>query len=219
MTSTVSRDVHAGQAVYSKATLAIYDILVLGVSNRFIWKCPTPRLLELYNTHASSNHLDVGVGTGFFLDRCSFPSNPEIVLVDLNPSSLEATTQRIRRYNPRSYRRNILEPLELPDERFDSVGINYLLHCIPGDIQTKATALDHINTYLNPGGVVFGSTLLQGGVYRTALAKRLMKLYNARGIFCNVKDDLAGLSEALASRFSESNVDVIGSAALFWARK
>ncbi len=43
MTSEVRQDVVAGQAVYTKAILAMYDLLVLGVSNPFIWKCPTPR--------------------------------------------------------------------------------------------------------------------------------------------------------------------------------
>ena len=58
-----SEDVEAGQAVYSRRVLGIYDILVLGLSNRWIWKCPTKHLLEHYNRCLSSNHLDVGVGT------------------------------------------------------------------------------------------------------------------------------------------------------------
>ncbi len=120
MKSEFQKDVMAGQAVYSKAMLATYDLFVLGLSNRFMWKCPTPRLLAHYNAHVSSSHLDLGVGTGFFLDRCAFPNNPRIVLVDLNPNCLEATARRISRYQPKTYRRNVLEPLELDEERFDS---------------------------------------------------------------------------------------------------
>ena len=30
----------AGQAVYTKQALKAYDFAVLGVSNRFLWKCP-----------------------------------------------------------------------------------------------------------------------------------------------------------------------------------
>lgn len=37
--------VRAGQAVYSRRVLALYDWFVLGISNRFVWKCPTPQLL------------------------------------------------------------------------------------------------------------------------------------------------------------------------------
>ena len=60
-------DVRAGQAVYSPRVLRTYDLFVLGLSNRLIWKCPTKKLLAFYNEHVSGNHLDVGVGTGYFL--------------------------------------------------------------------------------------------------------------------------------------------------------
>ena len=100
----ISKQVEAGQAVYTKLTLAIYDLWVLGISNRLIWKCPSFHLLELYNQHISGNHLDLGVGTGFFLDRCTFPtSNPRLFLMDLNPNSLEVTSRRVARYHPKTY--------------------------------------------------------------------------------------------------------------------
>lgn len=42
--SVTTEQIEAGQAVYTKSNLAVYDFVVLGVSNRFIWKCPTARL-------------------------------------------------------------------------------------------------------------------------------------------------------------------------------
>lgn len=76
--------VHAGQAVYTRNILSAYDILVLGLSNRYIWQCPSARIESLYNTHVSANHLDVGVGTGYFLDRCRYPATkPRVALMDL----------------------------------------------------------------------------------------------------------------------------------------
>ncbi len=36
--------IEAGQAVYTKRTLALYDMVVLGISNHFIWKCPTRQI-------------------------------------------------------------------------------------------------------------------------------------------------------------------------------
>jgi len=66
----MDEEVVAGQAVYSKRVLGNYDLVVLGLSNRFLWRCPTERLLEHYNRHVTENHLDVGVGTGYFLDNC-----------------------------------------------------------------------------------------------------------------------------------------------------
>lgn len=217
----IKREVWAGQAVYSKALLAVYDHFVLGVSNRLIWKCPTSHLLKLYDRHISPNHLDIGVGTGFFLDRCAFSAHPRLILVDLNTNSLEVTAKRIRRYHPKAYRRNILEPLMIEEHPFDSIGMNYLLHCLPGAMQTKAIVFDHIYPYLKPGGTVFGSTLLQGGVQRSLFAKALMRLYNKKGIFCNEGDDLESLRKELKNRFPESCVEIAGCAcaALFWACK
>ena len=70
----------------------------------------------------TANHLDVGVGTGYFLDRCYLPSQtPRVALMDLNSNTLEFTSRRIARYNPKTYRRNILDPINLNVEKFDSV--------------------------------------------------------------------------------------------------
>jgi len=214
-----SEQVAAGQAVYTKRTLVAYDFIVLGVSNRFLWKCPTRRLEAHYNEHVTANHLDVGVGTGYFLDRCRFPSHaPRVALMDLNPVALEFAARRIARYKPETYRRNVLEPISLDGRQFNSVGINYLLHCIPGSMESKSVVFDHLKALMNPGAVLFGSTLLQGGVPRNWLAKRLMDAYNKKGIFSNQRDDLEGLERALRQRFREVSVEVVGCAALFSGR-
>lgn len=213
-----AKQVEAGQAVYSKRTLAAYDFVVLGVSNRFIWQCPTDGLEQHYNKHVSANHLDVGVGTGYFLDRCRFPSpTPRVALMDLNAETLAFASQRIARYKPETYRRNVLEPIAIDAGKFDSVGINYLLHCIPGSIESKAVAFDHLKALMNPNAILFGSTLLQGGVPRSWVARRLMDLYNKKGIFANERDDLDGLQRALTRRFRNVSVQVVGCAALFSA--
>ena len=213
-------DVQAGQAVYSKKILTIYDLYVLGFSNRLIWRIPTPNILKLYNANISTRHLDVGVGTGYFLDKCQFPvPNPNIVLMDLNNNSLSASADRISRYQPACYIRNILEPVELPEQPFDSIGINYLFHCLPGSIPEKAAALDHLIPHLNEGGVIFGSTLLQGGVKRSLAARWLMETYNRKGIFHNRNDSLEDLQNALHSRFKRVEIIPKGCAALFRAWK
>ena len=70
---------------------------------------------------------------------------------------------------------------------------------------------------LNPGAVVFGSTLLQGGVARGFAAQRLMAFYNSKGIFSNTQDDLETLTRQLEKRFSAVSVETVGCAALFSA--
>lgn len=214
-----NEQLEASQAIYTKQTLALYDLTVLAISNRLAWKCPTKRLLKHYNQMVTANHLDVGVGTGYFLDRCYLPSQtPRVALMDLNSNTLEFTSRRIARYNPKTYRRNILDPINLNVEKFDSVGINYVLHCVPGNLKTKSVALDYLKALMNPNAVLFGSTILQGGVSINWLAKRLMAIYNKKGIFSNQHDNLEDLKSALNQRFKDISVEVIGCVALFSGR-
>ncbi|HEV8499882.1 MAG TPA: class I SAM-dependent methyltransferase [Gemmatimonadaceae bacterium] len=217
--STFAEQVVAGQAVYSKRLLSVYDLTVLGFSNRLIWNSSTQRVLELYDAYVTGNHLDVGVGTGYFLDHCrTLPQAARIALVDLNQNSLDFTARRIFRYRPQTYRRNVLEPIVIDGPRFDSVSMSYLLHCLPGAIDSKAVAFDHLAPLMNPGAVLFGATLLHDGVPRTWLAKRMMDVYNKKGIFSNQRDNLAGLKRELQRRFRDVSLEVVGCAALFAGR-
>lgn len=177
-------EIDAGQAVYTRRNLAVYDWLVHGVSNRWIWRCPTQRLVDLYRTHATGNHLDVGVGTGLLMDRAELPDDSRLVLVDLNENCLALTSQRLARYRPTTYVRNVLEPLRLNDEApFDSAGVNYLLHCVPGTMADKAVVFRCVAEYLAPGGVLFGSTLLSHEVERSWAARALMRFFQSQRYF------------------------------------
>ena len=206
----------AGQAVYSRALLAVYDVGVLWFSNRFVGRCPSRHMRALYDRKAGARHLDVGVGTGYFLDHCRFPTDtPSITLVDLNENSLRAAAKRIERYRPRVVRANVLEPLELGDVRFDSVGLNFLLHCVPGTIEDKSVVFRNLKPYVEPGGVFFGSTVLTGGVRHTALSRRVNALYNRKGIFANEADSLDGLRRVLEQELGSHELEVRGAVALF----
>lgn len=217
---TLSPEVEAGQAYFTPGNLRVYDAVVLGFNCRFVWKCPTPRILRMYDEHVSANHLDVGVGTGWFLDHCRFPaSEPRLGLMDLNPNSLATTAARVARYHPKTYRRNVLEPIAFDDEPFDSIGMNYLLHCVPGAMRNKAVVFDHLGALLRPGGVLFGATLVTEGAPRSAASKALMRYYNWKRVFSNTEDSVHDLEAALRSRFPQTHVEVVGSAVLFSARK
>lgn len=211
-----SEQVAAGQVVYTKRILGVYNLVALGVHANLFWKCPRQRIVEHYNRHVTANHLDVGVGTGYFLDHCRFPSPaPRVALMDINRNPLDFAARHLARYKPETYLRNVLEPISIDAAKFDSVGVNYLLHCLPGSIETKSVALDHLESLMNPGGVLFGATLLQGGVTRNWAAKRLMDRYNRKGIFSNKHDDVDGLKRTLGQRFRSVSVEIIGCVALF----
>ncbi|AMO58433.1 methyltransferase type 12 [Endozoicomonas montiporae] len=218
--SKITEDqIYKGQAVYSKRVLNIYDIAVLGVSNRYIWKCTTPILLDWFNQHVSSNHLELGVGTGYFPDHCHFPSKtPHLKLVDLNQGALGYASERLRRYRPKTQVHDLLKPFDKHSETFDSISLNYVLHCLPGNLQTKAIVFDHILPLLNTNGTVFGSTILQGGVKRNLAASCLMGIYNRKGIFNNTQDDLDTLHNELNARFASVDIRVTGCVARFSAK-
>lgn len=209
-----------GAAVYTPTTLAFYDLFVLGFSNSLAWKCSSRLILDFYNEHISDRHLDIGVGTGYFLDRCRFRSRqPTIALFDLNTHSLTTTAKRLRRYAPSCHQGDVLQPIDTGMTGFDSIGLNYLLHCLPGNLGTKSVVFEHVKPLINDGGVIFGSTILGKDVPRNFLARRLMKLYNKKGIFSNLSDCRQDLRIGLERHFDDCAVRIEGCVALFSARK
>ncbi|MGI5282745.1 hypothetical protein ACQEVF_05375 [Nonomuraea polychroma] len=94
------RVAHA-QRAYNRATLAIYDRLVLGLGCSLFWRCPAGEMLRLYDRSAGRRHLDIGPGTGYFVDRCRFPTaTPKITLLDLSQPCLDKSAKRLVRYRP-----------------------------------------------------------------------------------------------------------------------
>ena len=208
---------YTGQAIYTRRALRIYDTLVVRFSNSLVWRCPARRIAGQYRRHLTASHLDVGPGTGYYLDRVRFPGDrpPSLTLLDPNPEVLRYAARRLRRYRPLLHAADALKPIALEPASFHSVGLSYVLHCLPGDIDAKAVVFDHVIPLVAPGGVVFGATILNGGVRHARLARRLIGLYNHKGIFSNLHDDVDGLERALASRFEHHALDVSGSVALF----
>jgi len=205
-----------GHAIYTRRTLRLYDWWVLGLSNRFIWRCPTERLEEHYRCHLSGNHLEVGVGTGFFLDRCLEEGTRRLTLLDANRYCLNHAAARLGRFRPELHQENALDPLPPLGAPFDSIGLNYLLHCIPGPMEWKAgTVFDRLLPSLHDEGTLFGSTILGKDVRRPLLAIPAMALYNKRRIFSNREDSLGGLMRALQERFKSFRLEGHGCVVLF----
>ena len=144
--------------------------------------------------------------------------DPRIALVGLNPNSLQAASQRIQRYEPAVYQANVLEPLSLPISGVDSIGMNFLLHCLPGTMESKGVVFRNFRPLLNGGGVLFGTTVLQGGVCPNWAARQLMALYNRRGIFSNAADDVVTLERVLRENFRDYSLRTIGCVAFFTGR-
>jgi len=208
-----------GQAVYSRFVLRLYDWFVLDVSCTRIWQCRSEHLLTHYESQLGAVHLDVGVGTGFFLDKARYPvERPDVTLLDLNAQSLAYTAERIARYSPKVVQADVLEPNTLPNGRYDSIGMNFLLHCLPAGGQGKWRVFDHLKPKLAPGGRLFGSTIIGSPEPPLARQRWLMRRYNQRGIFGNASDSAAILRAELSRRFSKVEIQQKGVVALFSAR-
>ncbi len=204
-------------AVYTPFMLSIYDVLVHGLSNRLAWRCPTERLLQLYRRNLSENHLEAGVGTGLFLDRAGVGRLDRLVLLDLNRHCLDRAGRRLARFKPELHEVNLLVPIELGMAPFASIGLTYVLHCLPGTMSEKLVAVDHLRPFMQQGTVLFGATILGRGVTPNAPARLLLDLYNAKGVFNNREDDLASLADGLRQRFGHVEIETAGLVALFRA--
>jgi hypothetical protein len=204
-------------AVYTPSALAIYDLVVHGLSNRFAWQCPTSRLVALYEANLSANHLEAGVGTGLFIDRASADFD-RLVLLDINEHCLARAGYRLARFRPTIRQANLLAPIEPGLGRFNSVGLTYVLHCLPGSMGEKFVAVDHLKPLMAEGAVLFGATILGRGVAASGPARALLDLYNAKGVFNNRADDFEALAECLRKRFPRVEIERQGCVALFRAR-
>lgn len=217
----VSSEHHAygDQGVYTRRLLRIYDPMVFGFNLPVVWRCSKRRLLKLYDEHVSLRHLDVGVATGRLLDDCRFPpGTPQITLMDVYTNPLEVASRRLARYAPRTHQADALEPWRLPPASYDSVAMVNLLQCIPAAMPEKAIVFEHARSVLAPGGVVFGATVLVGGVKHTRLSKQQLKVGNRRGAYFNLEDNLEDLDAGLANAFDSHEIEIQGTVALFVAR-
>jgi hypothetical protein len=102
----------------------------------------------------------------------------------------------------------------IPGERFDSIAIGGVLHCLKGDLKHKARVFDAILPLATNGTKVFGYTLLCEGV-DTRMARMARALLNGAGVVDNQNDTASDLRAVLEARFAEVSIELSGCMALF----
>lgn len=215
-TQPLQEDILLGQAIYTRKSLPLYDLFVTKFSNRFAWRCPRQNLLDFFNTYITANHLDIGVGTGYFLEKLHLiPRNQRIALLDLNKDCLAYAQKKLQKFHPEIYHQDIFQPFLGITKKFDSISLNYVLHCLPGDLPQKAIAFDHIKAVLNENGKVFGTTILGDEIKKNWLASKLMTVYNQKKFFGNINDSRETLLDELNKRFDHVTVTIKGCVAFF----
>lgn len=209
---------YRGQSDYTRLLLDVYDPVVLGVVARLVWRCPTSRLLERYRQHIRDRHLDVGPGTGYFLERSGLPDGSRVTILDPNPNVLDHVSRRLRRLDVTSVEADVLKPLPV-EGRFETAALHLVLHCLPGPLSRKARAVANVAAVLVPTGVLFGASVLGTSGPQTWLSRRVLDAFNRRGAFDNLEDTEAGLGEILGASFEHVKLETIGSIAIFAATK
>lgn len=203
----------SGQKIYSKAALKLYNFYVLFFNNNYVWKCKTPKLLENYINHTSSNHLDIGVGTSYYLNKVRNKID-KITLMDLNDNCLNKVSGMFQAKQVETIRLDILE--DVPStlyNKFDSISFNYLIHCIPNTPKNKAEAFENIAKMLKYGGKAFGSTIIND--YKNTIAIKTAKKFNNKKIFDNTHDTFESIEKCLKDNFKEYSIEQIGSVCKF----
>jgi SAM-dependent methyltransferase len=223
-TQKLEKEISRAVRPYVAPILFFYDVGVYKIWNPSIWKCPSSYLEEHYHKYVSTNHLEAGCGTGYLLNRCEkfkkwqdygqkIPL--ELTLLDYSQGSLKWAERKLKMYNPTIIRHNLLRPLPQVNRPFKSIGLNYVLHCLPGSLTEKEKAIINLKEVLAPEGVLFGSTVLGHGAAKNYSAKLVLALYNTIGSFHNKHDTLEGLKKILSNNFKYQNSRAIGSVILF----
>ncbi len=207
---------YKGQSAYNPFFLAIYDPFVLGFMARVVWRCPTPPVVERYRQHVGHRHLDVGPGTGYFIEQAAPPAGTEVTLLDPNPNVLARSSRRLAAMHPTTIEADVMKPLPI-DGPFDSAALNGVLHCLRGPQPHKAVAIRNVAAVLEPDGVLFGGTVLGTAERHTPQARAILWALNRKGDFDNLGDTADGLRQILEESFQTVEVDVIGSIAHFTA--
>jgi SAM-dependent methyltransferase len=207
---------YKGQSGYTRFLLAIYDPFVIGFMARAVWRCPIPPVVDRYRLNLGRTHLDVGPGTGYFIEKAAPPDGTEVALLDPNPNVLARSSRRLAAMHPVTIEADVMKPLPV-DGPFDSAALSFVLHCLRGPQSNKSVAIRNIADVLAPGGVLFGSTVLGIGERHTPQARAVLHAFNRHGDFDNLGDTAEGLRQILEESFQTVEVDVTGSIAHFTA--
>jgi SAM-dependent methyltransferase len=207
---------YKGQKDYGRALLAVYDWWVLGFMAHMVLRSPTGMIVERYRPLFGRRHLDVGPGSGYFIDVAA-PNDIELTLLDPNRDVLDHCAKRLARFHPTLVEADVLKPLPVRGE-FDSVALSAVLHCLPGPMDAKGRAIEHVASVLDSGGVMFGVTVLGVEERHLPLARAFLRVANWQGGFDNLGDTRDGLEATLSASFRHVEIEVVGSLAHFTAR-
>ncbi|WP_285729048.1 class I SAM-dependent methyltransferase [Nocardiopsis sp. ATB16-24] len=221
--TTADTDITFRPGLWSQKKMAtLYDVAVIHGTYPLLWGCPWTQPARLYQRalRPGLTVLDIGPGSGFFLDRFA-PADLKLHLLDRYSGSLTAAATRLARYRPALHTGDALDPLPIESSSVDLVILGMVLHCVRGqDIAAKEAVFDHINDALKKDGAgeFIGYTVLSHGVRHGLLGRLGLPLLNRKGVFANTGDSLTDLVKALDARFDIVELTVRNSVVLWQVR-
>ena len=193
-----------------------YDKFVNKVNCEKVWKCPQKHIINNYRRNINENHLEIGPGTGYFLTKENLDVNlNKLTLIDVNSEILDYSRNKLQsEYSDINILCHDLFTCEIPDSVvFNSVGINYVLHCVPGNLQTK---LDKLISNLGDNKYnLFGASVICDPLHMNPIAEYELMFLNAFGIFHNNNDTYEELDEYLNNRNLKFTLKKQGYVAIF----
>lgn len=200
-------------------SLQVYDVFVNEINCKYIWSCDKSKIFNLYKKNVRPNHVEIGPGTGYYL-KPSMYKIKKLALVDINQDILDYSRKNLKENNCNieTFCINLFsKPNKFTVNKNSSIGINCVLHCIPGKLETKIQhILDNIEKDKNI--VLFGATVVNDKS-DSVLVNLELKFLNHFKIFQNGADFSHELVDYLQKKKLTYHVEKVGQILFFTIQK
>ena len=195
---------------FNQLIMKNYDFFVNNINCKYVWKCDQNNIINMYKKNISPNHIEIGPGTGHFLKNHKFNN---LTLIDVNKDILLECRENLKNNckNINIINTNIFEKNnKIAINNYDSVGMNYVLHCVPNNLSTSIDNL--VDNIPKKDYKIFGSTVIPNSTY--TLANLEIFLLNKMKIFNNEKHTFNDI-ESYIKKYFNHKIKRIGHSYLF----
>ena len=173
-----------------------YDYFVNNLNCKYVWGCDSQNISYLYKANLTKNHLEIGPGTGFFLKDNNFKN---LHLMDVNNDILFTSKENLKDNckNISIYNHNIFKEKNRMYMDVQSIGLSYVLHCVPGNLSESLNNLSN-NITSDNRVKVFGSTVILND--NKLISNLEINFLNNFGIFNNKSHNYNDLNEFISDK-------------------
>lgn len=199
--------------------LDYYDLFVNKINCKYVWQCSEKNIYNLYANNIQKNHIEIGPGTGYYLKPYISNLNT-LELIDINSNILRYANMRLNHpdlkkkiININLFKRN--NSLKITN-KVTSIGVNCVLHCVPGPIEIN---IDNLINNLKKENeqnkiIIFGSSVINDSE-KNILQDFELGLLNYFRIFNNKQDNEEKLINYFKQKKLEYKTTKVGSIILF----